>query len=218
MGIVGVEPRQLTPTVGMTGSGSTDSLAPSSNITNLIAPTRFDGPSSATAVDSASPLDIDSAINFDSNDKIDIDSAINFDTNNKIDIDSAINTAIGIAVPAIIESNPLETEVDIAGLTVIDTASPSATDLTPAAIIIDPTSGMVGAVSAVTRGFDMAFGLFNFHVDNDGVAELVSVSDSTPPQRLQARHQLSRAIPRRPYRWHHRRRNQGWKLRPHQLC
>jgi hypothetical protein len=24
----------------------------------------------------------------------------------------------------------------------------------------------------------MAFGLFNFHVDNDGVAELISVSDS----------------------------------------
>jgi hypothetical protein len=27
----------------------------------------------------------------------------------------------------------------------------------------------------------MAFGLFNFHVDNDRVAELISVSDSTPP-------------------------------------
>jgi hypothetical protein len=27
----------------------------------------------------------------------------------------------------------------------------------------------------------MAFRLFNFHVDNDGVAELISVSDSTPP-------------------------------------
>jgi hypothetical protein len=27
----------------------------------------------------------------------------------------------------------------------------------------------------------MAFGLFNFHVDNDGVAELISVSDSAPP-------------------------------------
>jgi hypothetical protein len=26
----------------------------------------------------------------------------------------------------------------------------------------------------------MAFGLFNFHVDNDGVAELISVNDSTP--------------------------------------
>jgi hypothetical protein len=30
-------------------------------------------------------------------------------------------------------------------------------------------------------GFDMAFGLFNFHVDNDGVAELISISDLTLP-------------------------------------
>jgi hypothetical protein len=147
------------------------------------------------AINSASPLDIDSAINFDTNDKIDIDSAVNFDTSDKIDIDStvnfdtsdkididsAINTAIGIIVPAIIDTNPSKTEVDITGSTVIDTASPSAADLTPAAIIIDPTSGMAGAVSAVTGGFDMAFGLFNFHMDNDRVAELISVSDSTPP-------------------------------------
>jgi hypothetical protein len=40
---------------------------------------------------------------------------------------------------------------------------------------------MAGTVSAVTGGFDMAFGLFNFHVNNDGVTELISVSDSTPP-------------------------------------
>jgi hypothetical protein len=167
MGIVGVEPRQLAPTVGTTGSGSTDSLAPSPTIDNLTASTRFDGPSSAMAIDSASPLDIDSAINFD--------------TNRKIDIDSAINTTVGIAMPAIIDTNPSETEVDIAGSTVIDTASPSAADLTPVAIIIDPTSGTTGAVSTVTGGFDVAFGLFNFHVDNDGFAELISVSDSTPP-------------------------------------
>jgi hypothetical protein len=32
-----------------------------------------------------------------------------------------------------------------------------------------------------TGGFDMAFGLFNFHVGNDGVAELISVGDSVPP-------------------------------------
>jgi hypothetical protein len=104
---------------------------------------------------------------------------INFDVNDKIDVNSAINTAIGIAVPAIIDTNPSETEVNIAGSTVIDIASPSAANLTPAAIIIDPTSGMVGAVSAVTGGFNMAFGLFNFHVDNDGVAELISVGDAT---------------------------------------
>jgi hypothetical protein len=27
----------------------------------------------------------------------------------------------------------------------------------------------------------MAFGLFNFRVDNDGVAELISINESTPP-------------------------------------
>jgi hypothetical protein len=84
-------------------------------------------------------------------------------------------------VPAIIDTNPSEAEVDIAGSTVIDTASPSTVDLTPAAIIIDPTSGTAGAASTVTGGFDMASGLFNFDMDSDGVAELISVSDSTPP-------------------------------------
>jgi hypothetical protein len=168
MGIAGVEPRQLAPTVGTTGSRSTDSPAPSSTTANLTASTRFDGSSSAIAVDSASSFDIDPL-------------TINFYTNNKIDINSAINTAVSIAVLAIIDTNPSKTEVDVTGSTVIDTASPSAADLTPAAIIIDPTSGTAGAVSAVTRGFDMAFGLFNFHVDNDGVAELISISDSTPP-------------------------------------
>jgi hypothetical protein len=38
-----------------------------------------------------------------------------------------------------------------------------------------------GAVSAITGGFDMAFGLFRFHVDDNGVAELISVGDSVPP-------------------------------------
>jgi hypothetical protein len=150
-GIVGVEPHQLAPTVGTTGSGSTDLPAPSPTIDNLTTSTRFDGPTSAMAVDSASPLDIDSAINFD--------------TSGKIDIDSTINTAVGIAVPAIIDTKPSEAEVDIAGSPVIDTASPSTADLTSAATIIDPTLGMAGAASTVTGGFDIAFGLFNFHVD-----------------------------------------------------
>jgi hypothetical protein len=167
MGIAGVEPRQLAPTVGTMGSGSTDSPAPSPTIDNLTASIRFDGPTSAMAIDSASPLDIDSAINFDISDKI--------------DIDSAIDTAVGIAVLTIIDTISPETEVNIARSAIIDTASPRATDLTPAAIIIDPTSGTAGAVSAVTGGFDMAFGLFNFPVDNNGVAELISVSDSAPP-------------------------------------
>jgi hypothetical protein len=112
---------------------------------------------------------------------LDIDSTINFDISDKIDIDSAIDTAIGIAVPTVIDTISPETEVNIAGSIVIDTALPSAADLTPATIIIDPTLGMAGAVSAVTGGFNMAFGLFNFHVDNDGVVELISVSDLVPP-------------------------------------
>jgi hypothetical protein len=33
----------------------------------------------------------------------------------------------------------------------------------------------------ITGGFDMAFGLFHFHMGNDGVAELISVGDSVPP-------------------------------------
>jgi hypothetical protein len=225
MGIAGVEPHQLAPTVGTMGSRSTDSPDPSPIVDNLIASTRLDGPASAMTIDSASLLGVDSVINFDTNDKIDIDFAINTavgiaapavtntndkinidfaidtaigiaapaitntndkididtaigiavpavtDTNNKIDIDSAIDTAVGIAVPNVISTSSLEPEVDITGSTVIDTASPSAADLIPAAIIIDPTSSTTGAVSATTGGFDMAFGLFKFHMDNDGVAE-----------------------------------------------
>jgi hypothetical protein len=168
-----------------------DSPAPSPTIDNLTASTRFDGPTSAMAVDSASPFDIDSAINFDTNDKIDIDTTNDtaigiavptvIDTNAKIDIDTTIITAVGIVVPTVIDTISPETKADIAGSAVVDTALPSTADLTSAAIIIDPTSGTVGAVSVVTGGFDMAFELFNFHVDNDGVAELISISDSTPP-------------------------------------
>jgi hypothetical protein len=184
MGIAGVEPRQLALTVGTTGSGSTDSPAPSPTMANLTASTRFDGSTSATAVDSASPFIINT------NAKIDIDTTIDtaigiavltvIDTNAKIDIDTAIDTAVGIAMPTVIDTISPETEVDIARSAVIDTTSPSATDLTPTAVIIDPTSGTAGAVSVVTGGFNMAFRLFNFHVDNDGVAELISVSDSMP--------------------------------------
>jgi hypothetical protein len=86
MGIAGVEPRQLAPIMGTTGSGSTDSLAPSPIVDNLTTSTRLNGPSSAVTIDSASPLNDDSIINFD--------------TNAKIDINFAIDTAIGIAIPA----------------------------------------------------------------------------------------------------------------------
>jgi hypothetical protein len=170
MGIAGVEPRQLAPTVGTMGSGFTDSSAPSPTITNLSTPTRFDGSSSAMNVDSASPFDINI-------DPITID----FDTNANIDIDTASTINIDIAVLTIIDTTPPETEVDVARSTIIDTASPSIADFTPAVTTIDPASSPAGVVSAMTRGFDMAFGLFNFHVDNDGIAELISISDSTPP-------------------------------------
>jgi hypothetical protein len=170
MGIAGVEPRQLAPTVGMTGSGSTDSPAPSPTIADLSTPTRVDGSSSAMAVDFAPPIGID------------IDSpTTNFDINTNIDIGTASTTIVGIAVPTVIDATPPTTMVDITESTIIDTASPSIANLTPAATTIDPVSSLAGAVSARTGGFDMAFGLFNFHVNNDGIAELISVSDLTPP-------------------------------------
>jgi hypothetical protein len=78
--------------------------------------------------------------------------------------------------------------VDITGSTVVDTTSPSIADFTsalaidsPATATVDPVSSLTGTVSTRTGGFDMAFGLFNFCVDGDGVAELISVSESIPP-------------------------------------
>jgi hypothetical protein len=77
--------------------------------------------------------------------------------------------------------------VDITGLTIVDIASPSITDYTPthtldslAATTVDPISSLMRAVLAGSGGFDMAFGLFNFHVANDGAAKLVSISETTP--------------------------------------
>jgi hypothetical protein len=112
-----------------------------------------------------SPLDIDSAIDVHVNDEIDTNSAINaaavivvpafVDANDKIDIDLAIDTAVGIAVPSSIGT----------------TSSEPGDDATRSTITVPETAG----------GFDMAFGLFNFHVSNDGVAELISVGDSMPP-------------------------------------
>jgi hypothetical protein len=96
MGIAGVEPRQLAPTVGTTGSGSTDSPAPSPTNAKIDINTTID-----TVVDVA------------------VLTVIN--NNAKIDIDTTINATVGIAVPAIIDANPAEPEVDIAGSTVIGT-------------------------------------------------------------------------------------------------
>jgi hypothetical protein len=136
------------------------------------------------AIDTA--VDIAVLIDADTNAKIDIHPAIDTtigiavpidaDTNAKIDIDPAIDTAVGIAVPMYTDAN-----ADISIDTIIDITPSSATKLIPAATIIGPTSGTAEAVSAITGGFDMAFGLFSFHVDNNGVTELISVGDSTPP-------------------------------------
>jgi hypothetical protein len=114
-----------------------DSPAPSPTIANLTTSTRFDGSSSAIAIDSASPFDID--VN---------PLTINFDTNVKIDISTASTINVGITVPAVIDTIPSETEVNIARSAIIDTASPSVADLPPAATIIDPTSSPAGTVSA----------------------------------------------------------------------
>jgi hypothetical protein len=103
MGIVGVEPRQLAPTVGTTGSGSTDSPAPSPTITDLPASTRIDGSSPATAVDSASPTTID----------IDLDI-----TSSTIDLDIA-SSAIDIDLD--IASFAIDIDTDTASPTIIDT-------------------------------------------------------------------------------------------------
>jgi hypothetical protein len=144
MGIVGDKSRQLAPTVGTMGSGSTDSPAPS--------------PTTAK-------IDIDTVIG--------IAAPTNVDATTKIDID----TIVSIAVPAVIDVNPAEPEVDAVDSIVIDSVSPSTANLTSAANIIDPTSGTTGTASG---GYDMAFGLFNFHVDSNGAMELLSIGDSAP--------------------------------------
>jgi hypothetical protein len=63
----------------------------------------------------------------------------------------------------------------------IDATPSSATELVPAVTIVGPISGTTGAVSAITGGFDMAFGMFSFHMDDNGVTELISVGDSASP-------------------------------------
>jgi hypothetical protein len=147
MGIAGDKPRQLAPTVGTTGYGSTDSPAPS--------------PTTAK-IDINTIIGIAAPTNIDTNTKIDIDTITgiatltNIDTTTKIDID----TIIGIAVPAVIEVNLAEPEVNAIDLTIIDSVSPSTANLTSTMNVIDPTSGMTGAAPG---GYDMAFGLFNFH-------------------------------------------------------
>jgi hypothetical protein len=51
---------------------------------------------------------------------------------------------------------------------------------TPVTTVVDPISCLTGSTSARIRGFDMTFGLFNFHVDDDGAAELISIIEPAP--------------------------------------
>jgi hypothetical protein len=162
MGIAGVEPRQLAPTVGRTGSGSTDSPAPPPTTAKI----NID-----TIVGIVAPINVDTSAKIDIDTIVGIAAPINVDTSAKIDID----TIVGIAAPAVIDTNPTESEVDVVESAVIDSASPSIANLTPVANVIDPTSGTIGAVPG---GYDMAFRLFNFHVDSDGAMELISIGDS----------------------------------------
>jgi hypothetical protein len=195
MGIAGDKPHQWAPTVGTTGSGSTDSLAPSPTNTKIDIDPAIDtavGIAVPIYTDTNAKIDIDPTIDTavgiavpiytDTNVEIDIDSDIDTvagiavpngaNTNAKIDIDTAIDTAVGIAVPIYTDA-----DADIS----IDATPSSTTELIPAATIVGPISGTTGAISAITRGFDMAFGLFSFHVDDNGVTELISVGDSAPP-------------------------------------
>jgi hypothetical protein len=126
-----------------------------------------------TIVGIATPINIDTSAKIDIDTIVGIAAPINIDTSAKIDID----TIAGIAAPAIVDTNPTKPEVDVVESAVIDSASPSITNLTPVVNVIDPTLGTTGAVPG---GYDMAFGLFNFHVDSDGAMELISIGDSAP--------------------------------------
>jgi hypothetical protein len=166
----------LAPTVGTTGSGSTDSPAPSPTTT-------ID-----TVINTAIDIVIKTAIDTIIDTAIDtvIDTAI--DTVIDTAIDTVIDTSIDAVTGAAIDIAPSITD-NIIGSTSptvnVDSIKPTATlgldiDLVAAAII-GSILGSAGPTSARTGGFDMAFGLFNFHVDDDGIAELISVSNAASP-------------------------------------
>jgi hypothetical protein len=168
--IAGVEPRQLAPTVGMMGSGSTDSLAPS--------PTTID-------IDIASlAIDIDTNIDSTSS-AIDIDTAsptiVSITAPTIVDIASP-TTIVGITTPTVVDIASPTTIVGITAPTIVDTALSTTIEPTPVVAIdppvttiVDPISCLTGSTSARTRGFDMTLGLFNFHMDDDRAAELISI-------------------------------------------
>jgi hypothetical protein len=170
--------------MGTTGSGSTDSPAPSSTDAKINTANTID-----TAVGIAVPIDTDTNAKIDIASTIDAvvgiavptDTDANAEVSINIIIANTIDSVVDIAVLAIIDANLLEPKVDSVESTVIDIASSNAADLIPAATTVGPISSTTGADSAITGGFDMAFGLFSFHVDNNGVAKLISVGDSAPP-------------------------------------
>jgi hypothetical protein len=224
MGIAEDKPRQLAPTVGTTGSGSTDSPAPSpttskidiDTIVGIAAPTDIDttakvdidtivgiavltdidttakinidtivGIVAPTDVDTTAKIDIDTIvgiatpINVDSTAKISLDTIIGIAAPTDVDISSEldIDTIAGIAGPAIVNDGPMEPEIDAVDSTIIDSASLGTINLTPTADVIDPTSGTTGVAPG---GYNMAFRLFNFHVDSSGTIELLSIAESAP--------------------------------------
>jgi hypothetical protein len=164
MGIAGDKPRQLAPFVGMTGSGSTDSPAPSPTTVKIVI---------ETTVGIAAPTDVDTTAKIDIDTTVGIAAPTDVDTTAKIDTD----TRIGIAMPAVVNANPTEPGVNAADSIVVSNILPSAAKPTPAANLIDPISSTAGVAP---EGYDMAFGLFNFHMDSNGVMELLSIGESAP--------------------------------------
>jgi hypothetical protein len=132
MGIAEDKPRQLAPTVGTTGSGSTDSPAPSHTTSKIDIDTVV-GIAVPNNDDTTSKIDIDTVVgiavpnNDDITSKIDIDTVVgiavptNVDDPSKIDI----NTTAGIAVPAIVNASPMEPKIGTVDSTVVDSVSPS---------------------------------------------------------------------------------------------
>jgi hypothetical protein len=160
MGIAGVEPCQLAPTVGTTRSGSTDSPAPSPTITNLLASTRIDGSSPITVVDSALPTAIDIDIDTTSFD-IDITSSAIDVTSSAIDID------IDTASPTVVDATA-STNVDTMSPTIIESTPVFAID-TMFAIWLDD---FITAVTISGRSRDNALQLLSLHLKDNARAWL----------------------------------------------
>jgi hypothetical protein len=172
MGIAGDKPRQLAPSVGTTGSGSTDSPAPSPTTAKFDIDTTV-GIAAPTDVDTTAKIDIDTTVGIAAPTDVDTTAKIDIDTTTKIDTD----TIVGIAVLAVIKANPTEPDVDVTDSIAVSNILPSAEKPTPVASVIDPISS---TARVAPEGYDMAFGLFNFHVDSNGAMELLSIGESAP--------------------------------------